>query len=160
MDKPPLKFVPLVPPVGDSPAYGRSGFEPHPGTAAFILSIAVVLIGMNVFPLFPMGGDPVPLELSNWLKIGVGLILWFAGMALMAQARYMPWVRGIWYGLLFLPGLILLLWRARHHTRRSAWESEEELRRRFRPMRRFYHEGLRGCAKPDHPEPMVAKQSE
>lgn len=130
-----MKFVPLVPPVTPGPAYGRDGFDPHPGLGAFILSIAVVLMGWNILPLLQKGEAGFSTGVIHWIKIGIGWFFWLVGMAFLARARYMSWASGIGYGLLFLPGLILLLWHARHNTRHSAWDTPEELNHRFRPMR-------------------------
>ena len=151
MDPPHQKNVPLVPAFPDGHAYGQTGFDPHPAVGAFILSTAVVMIGLNTFPLFQLGTAALSTWGIHWFKIGLGLLLWLIGMAFLARSRYMTWGSGVGYGILLLPGLVLLLWRSRHATRRSAWDSKEELMRRFRPMRPLYVDGFRRCAKPRPP---------
>ena len=116
----------------------------NPFISAFLLSAAAALMMFCGYFYFDGVPDsPKQLQVLLWRTIAGGL-LWIAGCGAAARTRNASWRIGLLWGLLFVPGLLVLLRLTGGKNRQEIWQESnpqlvgKQLRRQHRDIKALY----------------------
>lgn len=94
----------------------------YPVIAAMALGTAGAALLFNGFYLLD-GIKHLPGDLFKYqLRLGAAFILWIVGCGMTSRTRHGSWTRGLLCGLLFIPGLLIVLLTTGHKTRQEIWD--------------------------------------
>lgn len=111
------------------------------GTLLCFGAVLIVVCGYFYFD----GVADKPDEIQ-WMEIlaGLGYLLWVAGSVMVARARFSSAWAGLLCGLLFLPGLVILLTIVPTRSRQEIWQdanpgfSKRDQKRQYRNFKSLY----------------------
>ena len=104
-------------------------------------AVLIVICGYFFFDDVTDKPDEVELKLN---LTGLGYLLWITGSILLARARFSSAWAGLFCGLLFLPGLFILLTIVPTRSRQEIWQeanpgfSKRDQKRQYRNFKSLY----------------------
>ncbi|MDB6134313.1 MAG: hypothetical protein JWM59_2556 [Verrucomicrobiales bacterium] len=116
----------------------------YPVIAAMTLGAAGAALLLNGFYLLQGVAETSDELFKYQLRIGAALALWVAGCGMTSRTRHGSWTRGLLCGLLFIPGLVILLLTTGRKTRQEIWEEANPglvgraHRRQYRDVKPLY----------------------
>ncbi|MDB6133631.1 MAG: hypothetical protein JWM59_1874 [Verrucomicrobiales bacterium] len=107
----------------------------YPVIAAMTLGASGASLLLNGFYLME-GVAGTPDQIFKYqLRIGAALVLWVVGCGMASRTRHGSWTRGLLCGLLFVPGLLIVLLTTGRRTRQELWQEEMARREQKRQAR-------------------------
>ena len=112
----------------------------YPVISALVLAASGVLFILNGFYWY----EKVQSLEKTQMGIAAASALWILGCALTSRTRHASWTKGILCGLLFLPGLIILILTTGGKSRQEIWQEANpqlvgrNLRRQYRDVKPLY----------------------
>lgn len=94
----------------------------YPFISAFVLAGAMVLLLFNGFYLLDGVPDQPAAVHKMLLKVSAGGVLWILGCGMASRTRNGSWIKGLLCGLLFIPGLLILVFTTGGQNRQEIWE--------------------------------------
>ena len=116
----------------------------YPCISAFVLAGAMVLLLFSGFYIFDGIPDRPAAMTKLLMKAGAGGGLWILGCGLASRTRNDTWTKGLLCGLLFIPGLMLLIFITGGQNRHEIWEKANPTlagkrdRRHYRDVKPLY----------------------
>ena len=121
--------------------------DPHrknPMLGGSLLCMGAVLVVISSYFFFDDVVDKPAAERLMLIRAGSGYLLWIIGSVLMAQARFSSALAGFICGLLFVPGLIILLTVIPTRNRLEIWQdanpgfTQRDQKRQYRDFKSLY----------------------
>ena len=112
-------------------------------SASLLAASAALMMFCGYFYFDGVPDTPGQLHTLLWRTIAACL-LWMLGCGLAARTRHAPWRTGLLCGLLFVPGLLLLLRLTGKKNRQEIWQESnpqlvgKQLRRQYRDVKALY----------------------
>lgn len=116
----------------------------YPFISAFVLTASASLFLLCGYYYFDGIPDSPARLVSLHLRTAGAVALWILGCALVSRTRHSTWKKGALYSLLFIPGLLILIFTTGGKTRQQLWEesnpelARRRLRHQYRPVKPLY----------------------
>lgn len=116
----------------------------YPFLSAVVLAVSGVLFLFSGYYYFDGVPDSAPQLLELKLKTVAAAVLWVLGCGMVSRTRNDRWSKGFLCSLLFLPGLVLLIFTSGGKNRQEIWNEANpglagrQLRRQYRDVKPLY----------------------
>lgn len=117
----------------------KNFWHAYPIVSAGVLAASTVLFLLNGYQMFDGAPDSPSVLLKLQLRLALAGFLWILGCGLVSRTNQDTWTKGLLCSLLFLPGLLLLIFLTAGKNRHEVWLKTHPGLARGRSRRHYRH---------------------